>query len=95
MRFAEPWYLLLFVPFVAALWLARRQPTRRDPELGFSSLGALPPTQGARARAAGILPALRLLAIGLVLLAAARPQGGREVREVVSEGINIMLAIDL
>jgi Ca-activated chloride channel family protein len=33
--------------------------------------------------------------IALVLLAAARPQGGREVREVVSEGINIMLAIDL
>jgi len=95
MRFAEPGYLVLFIPFLAALWLARRRPTMRDPELGYSSLSALPPTAGIRARGAGILPALRPLAIALVLLAAARPQGGREVREVVSEGINIMLAIDL
>jgi len=95
MRFAEPWYLLLFAPFLAVLWLARRRATWRDPELGFSSLSALPPTAGFRARATGILPALRQLAIVLVLLAAARPQGGREVREVVSEGINIMLAIDI
>ncbi|TMQ61060.1 MAG: VWA domain-containing protein [Candidatus Eisenbacteria bacterium] len=95
MRFAEPGYLFLFLPFALALWLARRRPVWRDPELSFSSLHALPPTLGLRARASGLLPALRLLAIALVLLAAARPQGGREVREVVSEGINIMLAIDL
>ncbi len=95
MRFAEPWYLLLFLPFLAAFWYARRRSVWREPELGFSSLSALPPTAGIRSRAARVSPWLRAVAIALVLLAAARPQGGREMREVVSEGINIMLAIDL
>jgi len=95
MRFAEPWYLLLFIPFALAFWLARRRPAWRDPELGYSSLAALPPTSGIRARAARVLPRLRPLAVGLILLAAARPQAGREIREVVSEGIDIVLAIDL
>jgi Ca-activated chloride channel family protein len=95
MRFAEPWYLLLFIPFALAFWLARRRAAWRDPELGYSSLAALPPTSGIRARAARVLPRLRPLAVGLILLAAARPQAGREIREVVSEGIDIVLAIDL
>ena len=95
MRFAEPWYLLLFLPFLAAFWLARRTPAWRDPELGVSTLAAVPPTAGVRARAARVMPGLRPLAVALLLLAAARPQGGREMREVVSQGIDIMLAIDL
>jgi len=95
MRFAEPWYLLLLVPFLAAFWIARRRTLWRDPELGVSSLAAVPPTAGVRARAARVLPALRPLAVALLLIAAARPQGGREMREVVSQGIDIMLAIDL
>ena len=95
MRFAEPWYLLLFLPFLAAFWFARRHATGRDPELNYSSLAALPPATGIRSRAARLLPALRPVAVGLILLAAARPQAGRETREVVSEGIDIMLAIDL
>jgi len=94
-RFAEPWYLLLLLPFLAAFWLGRRKSAWRDPELGYSSLLALPPTAGIRARAARVWPVFRPVAVGLILLAAARPQGGREVREVVSEGIDIMLAIDI
>ena len=95
MRFAEPWWLLLFIPFLAAFWLARRKTAWRDPELGVSSLSAIPPTAGARARLARVTPGLRPLAVALILIAAARPQGGREMREIVSEGIDIMLAIDL
>ncbi|MBI4364791.1 MAG: VWA domain-containing protein [Candidatus Latescibacteria bacterium] len=95
MRFAEPWYLLLFVPYALAYWFARRNDLWRDPELGYSSLSALPPVRGVRARIARILPGLRPFAIALVLVASARPQAGREIREVVSEGIDIMLAIDV
>jgi len=95
MRFAEPWYLLLFIPFLAAFWLARRRRVWRDPELQVSSLAVVPPTAGPRARVARFLAVLRPLAVALVLLAAARPQGGREIREIVSQGIDIMLAIDL
>jgi len=95
MRFAEPWYLLLFIPFLAAFWLAGRKAAWRDPELGVSSLSAFPPTAGIRAPAARVRPGLRPLAVALILIAAARPQAGREMREVVSEGIDIMLAIDI
>jgi Ca-activated chloride channel family protein len=95
MRFAEPWYLLLFLPFLAAFWFARRMRAWRDPELGISSLAAMPPTAGVRPRAARVTSVLRPLAVALLLVAAARPQGGREVREIVSQGIDIMLAIDL
>lgn len=94
MRFAEPWYLLLLIPFALAFWLARRKAAWRDPELGYSSLAALPPAHGIRAHAARHLSKLRPVAVVLVLIAAARPQAGREIREVVSEGIDIMLAID-
>jgi len=96
MRFASPWYLLLLIPFIAVFLLHRRGSLWREPELPVSSVAlAVPPTAGLRARVAGIWPALRPIAVLLLVLAAARPQGGREVRQVVSQGIDIMLAIDL
>ena len=95
MRFAEPWYLLLFAPLLLAFWLAGRKTRWKDPELAYPSLAALPPTRGIRAGAARSIPALRPLAVALLIVAAARPQAGREIREVVSEGIDIILAIDL
>ena len=96
MRFASPGYLLLLIPFLAVIWLSRRRALWREPDLPVSSLAvAVPPAAGPRARVARIWPALRPVAILLLLLAAARPQGGREVREIVSEGIDIVLAIDL
>ncbi len=95
MRFVEPWYLLLLIPFLATFWLARRRRAWRDPELGVSSLSAVPTTAGVRASVARVWPGLRPLAVALILIAAARPQAGREMREVVSEGIDIMLAIDI
>jgi len=96
MRFASPWYLLFLIPFLAAFWVARRRTLWREPELPVSSLAvAVPPAVGPRARVARIWPALRPIAVLLLLFAAARPQGGREMREVVSQGIDIVLAIDL
>jgi Ca-activated chloride channel family protein len=96
MRFAEPWYLLLLLPFLAVFLLARRRPRWQEPELPVSSVAlAVPPSVGIRARVARIWPALRPIAVFFLLIAAARPQGGREVREIVSQGIDIMLAIDL
>jgi Ca-activated chloride channel family protein len=47
-----------------------------------------------RVLVARIAPVLLPLATLLFCLAAARPQAGREMRQVVSEGIDIVLAID-
>lgn len=42
-----------------------------------------------------LLSVLRILAIALLIVAFARPQAGTENREVTSEGIDIMLALDI
>src|SRR5258706_395047 len=89
MRFAEPWYLLLFIPFLATLWLTRRKTVWRNPELGVSSLTAIPPAAGIRARASGVLAGLPPLAVGVVLLAAPPSPGGRGQRQIVSQGLGI------
>ena len=95
MRFAEPWFLLLLIPYaLVTFWLARRS-RWRAPELPVPSAEMVPPPGGIAvliARAARVLLPLATL---LLLVAAARPQAGREVRQIVSEGIDIVLAIDV
>jgi len=94
-RFEQPLLLVLFLPAALAWLLARRRARLRDPDLPVPSLAVFPAARGARARAAGAARVLVPAAAALFLIAAARPQAGREVREVVSEGIDILLAIDV
>ncbi|MBD3257703.1 VWA domain-containing protein [candidate division GN15 bacterium] len=42
-----------------------------------------------------ILPVLRVLAVIVFVLAFARPRAGTEIKEITSEGIDIMLALDV
>jgi Ca-activated chloride channel homolog len=95
MRFATPWFLLLLLPLAAAWILRWRRRRWRDPELPVSSLAAFPASRGWKAFVAPLLGWLVPLAAVAFVTAAARPQAGREMREVVSEGIDIVLAIDL
>jgi Ca-activated chloride channel family protein len=94
-RFGLPWALLLLLPALAAWLLARRRKRLREAELPVPSLALVPAARGPRAWAAEASRYLLPLAAALFLVAAARPQAGREVREVVSEGIDILLAIDV
>lgn len=91
MTFHDPWLLLLLV--LAALpWVQRR---RRRASLRYSStqpLRELPRTLRLRAR--WLQPALRSLAIVLVVLALARPQKGNQQTRVYTEGIAIQLVVD-
>ncbi|MBN2226901.1 MAG: VWA domain-containing protein [candidate division Zixibacteria bacterium] len=48
-----------------------------------------------RAKWRGILTVMRIVAVALLAVALARPQAGTENREVTSEGIDIMLALDV
>ncbi|HEV8128827.1 MAG TPA: VWA domain-containing protein [Candidatus Eisenbacteria bacterium] len=95
MRFGLPLALLLLVP-AAIIWLlARRRARLKDVELPVSNVGFLPEARGPRAWVAEAARYFLPVATALFLIAAARPQAGREVREVVSEGIDILLAIDV
>jgi len=94
LRFASPWFflLLLLVPFL--IWYRRwrhRPPTMASsalfPVVGIGSSTVL--------RLQPLVPAIKYLALVLITVALARPQWGTERTEVQTEGINIVLALDL
>jgi len=95
MRVAAPWFFLLLLPLAALLWMRWRHARWREPELPVSSLAAFPASRGWRTRLAPFVGALVPVAGLLLVVAAARPQTGRAMREVISEGIDIVLAIDV
>jgi Ca-activated chloride channel family protein len=96
-RFANPWglfaLLLAAVPAAAALWRSRGG---RQPAFVFADgrlLAAVP-----RSFASGLarkLPLARCLALALLAVAFARPQSGASEEEITSEGIDIVLALDV
>jgi Ca-activated chloride channel family protein len=77
----------------AAFWWSRRR-TASHAHLGISDAGAFA-RRGWRARGAEILPGLFLLAGVVLVVALARPQTGAARKEIKSEGIDIMLALDI
>lgn len=91
-RFAAPLWLLALLALPALGWLRRRRP---PPALALPStagLGALRPSFTARTR--WFPTALKAGAAGLMIVGLARPQwGNREVTRL-TEGINIVLAVD-
>jgi Ca-activated chloride channel family protein len=86
--------LLLVVGAMVVIDLRRRR--RGPPGLLFSSLGLLPQTRPPVAsRFAWVAVALRATALGLFVVALAHPQTIEPRAEVISEGIDIVLATDV
>jgi Ca-activated chloride channel family protein len=93
MRLADPLFLLLLVPLVAiALW-QRRRPGEAA-QLRFSDVQLFQDV-GWRAWITRAVPVLAYGAGTLLILALARPQTGASRREVKSEGIDIVLTLDI
>lgn len=95
-HFASPeWLLLLlFLPVLVYLYIIRigkQQGSVRYADLGV--LGRIGQTWSVRLRHALIV--LKVAGLGCLMLAMARPQAGREVRELSAEGIDIMLTLDV
>ena len=93
-QFANPMFLwlLLAVPLVAYPMFRRR----REAAIKFSDISLLRNVRRSRrVKNRKILYALRLLALVLLIIAMARPQAGKKTTEVSSEGIDIMLALDV
>lgn len=96
MHFAYP-HVLLLLAIIPVLQVRRvRGRTLREGHLYYSDLSVL-----ARVRTTGprrwrtLLYALRLAAIALVIVAAARPQSVGESEELATEGADIVLALDI
>ena len=95
MRLADPLYLVLLLVVPAMLWLYLQGRARKPGAIRFSDIGILKrigPTRSVRAR--HMLIVLRLAGAALLVLALARPQSVLVNEEILTEGIDIILALD-
>ena len=96
LSFASPWLLILLigVPILAAmpyLWRRRMAPAA----MRYADTRLTSGSRSLRLRAMPLVPALRFLALALLIVAAARPQVA-EAREVIrGEGVDIAIALDI
>lgn len=95
-RFATPWALALLPVAVAAWWRLDRRLRTGD------ARAALPETARLRRVGASLwtrlergLPVARALAVALAVVALARPQWGHAVENVSSQGVDIVVALDV
>jgi Ca-activated chloride channel family protein len=91
-QFASAWLLplLLLLPI---WWIWRRR--RRPPGIVFSRVGVLAAGPRAGRRTTLLLFVLRNLLLASAVVALARPRAGAREESSTSEGINIVLCIDL
>jgi Ca-activated chloride channel family protein len=95
-RLAYPWLalLLLVVPAIIYFYIHNRR--RHRPTLVYSDVGplrALPASLWVRLSELPFF--LRMAALSLALFALARPQAGARGEEVITEGIDILLTVDV
>ncbi|MBQ3287904.1 MAG: VWA domain-containing protein [Kiritimatiellae bacterium] len=94
MSFANPWMLVLFVPFAAAAWRLLRR--GRKAGIRFSALGRIPAgAAGWRARVAAMTPYLLLAGLALLIFAAARPRSSLAREKKSVDAIAIAMTVDV
>lgn len=97
-RFAAPYFLAL-LPLAAVLVFAirrRRGARSRPAALRYADIGqAAAAGRSLRVRLLPLLPALRWLALALLVVALARPQTGQARQIIEGEGVDIALALDI
>ena len=95
-RFADPLYLLLLLILPLMVWWYIRGLKGRSAKIRYSDVGLLKDLQPTlRQRLRHGLFLLRLLAVTLLILALARPQSSSKEEEVSTEGVDIILAMDV
>lgn len=91
-RFQDPWLFSLLILIPLVLYYNSR---KRQARLQFSGIEHLLALRSRGTELLSALPVvLRCLAILLIVAALARPQEGRKSTEILSAGVDIILAID-
>lgn len=94
-RLAYPWLALGLLLIPALIYLHGKLREKR-PALLYSDLRPLSMLRPSIwVRLSPMLFVLRMLALSLVLIAIARPQAGARSEEVITEGVDILLTIDV
>src|SRR6202012_811312 len=91
-QFASTW-MLAFLLLLPVWWLVRRR--RKPAALVFSRVPVLMAGPRAGRRTTLVLFILRNLLLESTVVALSRPRAGAHAEDITSEGINIVLAIDL
>lgn len=95
-EFASPYFLLLLVLLVPLAWWTLWRPARRQGAIQFSSFNLFASVPaGSMLYWRRVLPALRLAALALFIIAMARPRYGTVERDVIREGVDIMYCLDI
>ncbi len=95
-RFANPefLFLLLIIPLMIYWYLKRNHKSQST--LRYSDIGLIKEVGGSRRkRLRHILFILRVAIITLLIIAFARPQAGSREEEMITEGIDIVLSMDI
>ena len=95
LHFASPWLLILLGLIPLLVWRYLWRLRRGDGSVRFGSTMAL---EGVRTswtvRMRHVLFGLNMAALALVIVALARPQKGTEEEEYLTEGVDIIIALD-
>ncbi len=95
-EFRNPEYLLLLIPFAAAVaYYYGRRRYRSESALAISSERILTRRRSVRALTYRYLSLLRFLTILLLIIGLARPGRGVDISSVKHHGIDIMIALDV
>jgi Ca-activated chloride channel family protein len=95
-RFADPWVLLALVIVPVGVFLRHRFTVRRRGTLRYSAVDTVVAARVGTSRWAHRVPSLlRVLALTTLVVALARPQTGITSETVLTQGIDIVIALDI
>lgn len=96
MRFHDPWLLLLLILWIPMLLIYLYRERKSRPAIRFSDVSVIKNvTPSLFIYLRHLLIILRMLGFGLLVVALARPQKGHTDHEVSTEGVDIVLVLDI
>lgn len=97
MWYFNNWGFLTLLVLIPVLWIwYKRRVQPREATLRYSSIKAIKQLSGQRHQWQNeLLFGLKLSSLALLILALARPQKGATIREFTTEGIDIMMVLDI
>jgi len=96
MRFANTYFLILLLVIPVILYRYFNGRRVKVGSIRFSDLGTVKKIRRSLSlRLRHSLIVLRVLAVALLILAMARPQAGKKGEEILTEGVDIILALDV
>lgn len=94
-RFEDPWLLLLLLLVPVYIYYIRKKSKQKFVTFQISSIAGFSGKIPAKIKWMRLLPILRISAFVLIVIAIARPQTGFSNKKISSQGIDIMMALDV